>query len=71
MAQMVAYAKNEGYTSLLVVNEDKKKVNGLTIINLPDGPSAQFRLTRLVMNKEIKVYPFLKSFLMKEKKLTG
>jgi rRNA maturation protein Rpf1 len=38
-----------------VFNEDRKQINGLLLIHLPDGPTAQFRLSNLVLSDGIKV----------------
>ena len=39
----------------MVFNEDRKNINGMLLIHLPDGPTAQFRLSNLVLSKDIKV----------------
>lgn len=39
----------------IVLNEDRKSLNGLLLIHLPDGPCAQFRLSNLKLGKDIKV----------------
>jgi ribosome production factor 1 len=38
-----------------VFNEDRKSINGMLLVHLPDGPTAQFRLSNLVLSKDIKV----------------
>ena len=38
-----------------VFNEDRKQINGLLLVHLPDGPTAQFRLSNLVMPEDIRV----------------
>lgn len=38
-----------------VFNEDRKQINGLLLVHLPDGPTAQFRLSNLVLSTDIKV----------------
>ena len=53
--KIVPRAVEEGYTSLLVVNEDRKLPNGLLIINLPEGPSAYFKLSNFKRGYNIKV----------------
>ena len=55
LKKIVEYASNRGFTDLLVFNEDRKAVNGLLAVHLPDGPTAQFRLSNLVLSKDIKV----------------
>lgn len=43
------------FTDLLVFNEDRKSINGMLLVHLPEGPTAQFRLSNLVLSKDIKV----------------
>ena len=57
MKKIVEYATNEGFTNLLVFNEDQKHVNGLLMVHLPDGPTAHFKLSSVVMSKQIRVRP--------------
>lgn len=38
-----------------VFNEDRKQINGLLLVHLPDGPTARFRLSNLVLSDDIKV----------------
>jgi len=57
--EIVAYAKNREFTDVLVFNENKKfskgaRVNGLLFIHLPDGPTAHFKLSSLVLTKGIR-----------------
>ncbi|KAK9449231.1 anticodon-binding protein [Limtongia smithiae] len=44
---------NRAYTDLIVISEDKKTVNGLTIVHLPEGPTMFFSLSSLRMPKQI------------------
>lgn len=41
------YAHNRGYVNLIVVNEDRKQINAITLIKLPLGPTAYFTITSL------------------------
>jgi ribosome production factor 1 len=52
--QIVQYAAARGFTSLLVVNENNKRPNGLLLISLPAGPTAHFRLSSLKLRKKIR-----------------
>lgn len=54
MKEMSQFCINREYTDLIVVNEDKKKVNGLTFIHLPEGPTFYFSVTSLVTTERIK-----------------
>ena len=53
--KIVEYAIAEGFTNLLVFNEDQKAVNGLLMVHLPGGPTAHFKLSSIVLSKAIKV----------------
>ena len=55
--KIVEYAINEGFTNLLVFNEDQKHVNGLLMVHLPGGPTAHFKLSSVVLSKQIRVRP--------------
>jgi hypothetical protein len=37
------FCNNREYTDILVFNEERKEVNGMMHIHLPDGPTAQYR----------------------------
>jgi hypothetical protein len=37
------FCTNRDYTDVLVFNEDRKEINGMLHIHLPDGPTAQYR----------------------------
>ena len=55
----MSHASGAGYTNLAVFNEDRMfskgaRVNGLLLVHLPEGPSAHFRLSNLVLTKDIK-----------------
>ncbi|KAJ7561841.1 hypothetical protein O6H91_03G043700 [Diphasiastrum complanatum] len=54
LKQIVKYAKNREFTSLIVVHENQREPNDLLIVSLPEGPTAHFRLSNLVLSKEIK-----------------
>lgn len=57
--RIVEYAKGRGFTDLLVWNENSKfskgsTVNGLLAVHLPEGPSAHFKVSNVVLTKDIK-----------------
>lgn len=54
LKKIVAFASNRDYSDLLVFNEDRKEVNGVLHVHLPDGPTAHYKITNLVLGKEIK-----------------
>jgi ribosome production factor 1 len=47
-------AVRENYTDVLILNENRKKVNGLLLIHLPDGPTAHFKVSNVKLTREIK-----------------
>ncbi|CAB4378138.1 Brix-domain-containing protein [Rhizophagus irregularis] len=51
--QIIGFCTNRDYTDVLVVNEDKKVPYAITLIHLPDGPTAYFKLTSIKLNHEI------------------
>ncbi|KDQ06649.1 hypothetical protein BOTBODRAFT_167917 [Botryobasidium botryosum FD-172 SS1] len=53
MGRIAGWAAARGYTSLIVVNEDMKKPNAITVAHLPHGPTAYFKLTSVQLTKEI------------------
>ena len=51
--QITEAAKKRGYTDLLIINEDKKMFNALTHVHLPEGPTAYYKLSNVVLCKDI------------------
>jgi len=39
--------------TVIVINEDHRKINGMTITHLPEGPTAYFQLRSVVLNREL------------------
>ncbi|KAL0909489.1 hypothetical protein M5K25_020363 [Dendrobium thyrsiflorum] len=54
LKKIVEYAKNKEFTSIVVVHTNRREPDALLIINLPDGPTAHFKLSNLVLRKDIK-----------------
>ncbi|KAJ6561575.1 anticodon-binding protein [Mycena vulgaris] len=52
-AEFIRRKKGKGFEHMCVVNEDSKKPNAITLIHLPDGPTAYFKLTSVQLTKEI------------------
>uniref|UniRef100_A0A453QK37 Brix domain-containing protein n=1 Tax=Aegilops tauschii subsp. strangulata TaxID=200361 RepID=A0A453QK37_AEGTS len=48
------YANNREFTSVMVVHTNRREPDALLIINLPEGPTAHFKLSKLVLRKDIK-----------------
>jgi ribosome production factor 1 len=47
-------AMREGYTDVIIINENRKQVNGLLLIHLPDGPTAHFKVSDVKLTTDIK-----------------
>ncbi|KAL6925705.1 Ribosome production factor 1 [Hanseniaspora valbyensis] len=50
---MCKFCNNRNYDFLMIINEDKKKITGLTVIKLPIGPSFYFKISSYVNSKQI------------------
>ncbi|KAG8689459.1 hypothetical protein FRC09_012414 [Ceratobasidium sp. 395] len=53
MGRIAEWAGNRNYGAMIVVNEDMKKPNAMTIIRLPHGPTAYFKLTSIQTTAQI------------------
>jgi ribosome production factor 1 len=53
LGKISGWARGRGYGGMLVIGEDKKAPVSLTIVGLPHGPTAFFRLTSLSIGSEI------------------
>ncbi|KAI8394222.1 anticodon-binding protein [Radiomyces spectabilis] len=53
LRHVIKQAKAKEFTDLLIVNEDRKVPNAITLIHLPDGPTAYFKLTSYTPGKRI------------------
>ncbi|KAH9852123.1 Brix-domain-containing protein [Lenzites betulinus] len=53
MGRIAGWAANRGYSHLMVVNEDSKKTNAITMVYLPSGPTAYFKLTSVELSQKI------------------
>ncbi|XXQ30021.1 Brix domain-containing protein [Plasmodiophora brassicae] len=51
--QITSEAVEKGFTDIIIINEDRKELNGLVLIHLPDGPTAHFKLTNVRLSSEI------------------
>ncbi|KAE8766351.1 hypothetical protein D1007_62427 [Hordeum vulgare] len=54
LKKIVEYANNREFTSVMVVHTNRREPDALLIINLPEGPTAHFKLSKLVLRKDIK-----------------
>ncbi|KAG7093963.1 hypothetical protein E1B28_007594 [Marasmius oreades] len=53
MGRIAGWAAGRGYKHMCVVNEDMKKPNAITLIHLPNGPTAYFKLTSVELTNQI------------------
>ncbi|KAL5513324.1 RPF1 [Sanghuangporus vaninii] len=53
MGRVAVWAAARSYTNMIVVNEDMKKPNAVTLIHIPEGPTAYFRLSSVQLTKQI------------------
>ncbi|KAF8889313.1 anticodon-binding protein [Infundibulicybe gibba] len=53
LGRIAGWAAGRGYKHLCVVNEDMKKPNAITLVHLPEGPSAYFKLSSVELTKQI------------------
>lgn len=51
--EICKYAANREYTAVLVLNEDQKKPNRLTVVHLPEGPTLTFSVNNWVPGKKL------------------
>lgn len=54
LKKIITYATKKDFTSLMVVHTNRREPDALLIIGLPDGPTAHFKLSKLVLRKDIK-----------------
>eukprot|EP00262_Sarcandra_glabra_P007752 TRINITY_DN2068_c0_g1_i8.p1 TRINITY_DN2068_c0_g1~~TRINITY_DN2068_c0_g1_i8.p1 ORF type:complete len:333 (+),score=50.69 TRINITY_DN2068_c0_g1_i8:32-1030(+) len=54
LKKIVEYANKKDFTSLIVVHTNRREPDAFLIISLPNGPTAHFKLSRLVLRKDIK-----------------
>jgi ribosome production factor 1 len=47
------FASNRNFTALVIVNEDQKKVSGLDIVHLPQGPMFHFSVSNFIEGKKL------------------
>lgn len=50
---IVEFSKNRNYTDIIIINEDHKKPNAITIIHLPDGPTAHYKLSNFIKGADV------------------
>ncbi len=51
--EIASYAASRGYTTVIILNEERKKPKGLDIVHLPDGPMFHFSISNWVEGKKL------------------
>lgn len=51
--KIIEYATARDFTDVVVVNEDRRTINSLVVSHLPDGPTANFKLSSLKLSADI------------------
>eukprot|EP00878_Enallax_costatus_P037129 GHUV01041924.1.p1 GENE.GHUV01041924.1~~GHUV01041924.1.p1 ORF type:complete len:248 (+),score=65.50 GHUV01041924.1:199-942(+) len=54
LKKIVKFAAARDFSDLLVFNEDRKEVDGVLHVHLPDGPTAHFKISNVILGKDIK-----------------
>ncbi|PRQ48388.1 putative anticodon-binding, Brix domain-containing protein [Rosa chinensis] len=54
LLSIIEYANKKEFTSLIIVYTNRREPDALLIIGLPNGPTANFKLSKLVLRKDIK-----------------
>ncbi|CAG9462200.1 unnamed protein product [Pedinophyceae sp. YPF-701] len=54
LKDIVKFANNRNFSDIIVFHEDRKKMQAMNLIHLPDGPTARFRITNYALSKDIK-----------------
>ncbi|XP_073125056.1 uncharacterized protein [Henckelia pumila] len=54
LKKIVEYAKNRDFTSVVVIHTSRREPDAVLIIGVPDGPTAHFKLSNLVLHKDLK-----------------
>ncbi|KAJ9107895.1 hypothetical protein QFC19_002638 [Naganishia cerealis] len=53
MGRIARWAAKREYAAMVVINEDHKRPNAITVINLPAGPTAYFKLSSIQLGNQI------------------
>lgn len=51
--EISSFAHNQGYTAVIVLEEDQKRPSGMTIVHLPVGPTFHFSISNWYTSKSI------------------
>jgi ribosome production factor 1 len=53
LQEICKYANERKFTDVIVINEDHKKLNALTHVHLPEGPTAVYKLSSVMLREEL------------------
>lgn len=51
--EISSFASNRNYTAVIVLQEDQKRVSGLTVVHLPKGPTFHFSISNWIEGKKL------------------
>jgi len=54
LQEIIGYCNNRDFTDVVVVNENRKKIDGMIVSHLPNGPTADFKMSSVVLHKEVR-----------------
>ncbi|XP_038711704.1 ribosome production factor 1-like isoform X2 [Tripterygium wilfordii] len=54
LKKIVGYANNKDFSAVIVVHTNRTEPDALLVIGLPNGPTVHFKLSNLVLRKDIK-----------------
>ncbi|XP_035699880.1 ribosome production factor 1-like [Branchiostoma floridae] len=57
LKKVIPQALAKEFTDIIVINEDRRKPNGMLLCHLPDGPTAHFKISNVKLHDEIKRAP--------------
>ncbi|KAJ9079791.1 Ribosome production factor 1 [Entomophthora muscae] len=53
ISHIMEFGKKREFTDVIIIGEDAQKPNSITLIHLPNGPTAYFKLSGIVLSKQI------------------
>jgi ribosome production factor 1 len=51
--EISSFASNRNYTAVIILQEDQKRVSGLTVVHLPKGPTFHFSISNWIEGKKL------------------
>jgi ribosome production factor 1 len=53
LKEIVTFAKRRTFTDIMVIGQNRKQPNSMILTHLPDGPTATFKLSSIMLSKDI------------------